>query len=366
TGTFPNQFVNTPDMAFRADGTLFAWTESSDKLMTINKTTGQATVFGINQNDFAGTLAFGRNGVLYHTDGISVGTLNQATGAFTATAPVTVNGAPANGSTTFFHPNAADFLPGTDTMYVSSNDDFCNIIQGRTAPSHLAILNQFTGAMVYVGSTVPGLDAIAFAPAPLNKNTTFTGRANSPVLTKSFGAASIAPGASTTLTFTLKNSDAMLGLAGIAFTDTLPAGLTVATPNGLATTCALDNFNTKAPVSAAGSIISTSAILLGPGASCTLTVNVTGVLSGVWANVTSAISVDAPAAPGAPAYATIIVTGAPPASGPGSMPYAYVLCAKLGLAPRRGQVTGPAPQGVLDFLLRDELQQHGLTRLRLL
>ncbi len=49
--------------------------------------------------------------------------------------------------------------------------------------------------------------------------------------TKSFGAASIPLNGTTSLTFTLINSNDFDVLAG--FTDALPAGLVVATPNGL-------------------------------------------------------------------------------------------------------------------------------------
>jgi len=43
-----------------------------------------------------------------------------------------------------------------------------------------------------------------------------------PILTKVFGAESIAPGGTTTLTFTLTNPNG-IALTGVSFTDTLPS-----------------------------------------------------------------------------------------------------------------------------------------------
>jgi len=54
-----------------------------------------------------------------------------------------------------------------------------------------------------------------------------------PVIIKAFGAASIFVGGSTSLTFTIQNNNAAANLTGIGFTDNLPAGLVVSTPNGL-------------------------------------------------------------------------------------------------------------------------------------
>src|SRR5205823_9163782 len=54
-----------------------------------------------------------------------------------------------------------------------------------------------------------------------------------PTATESFGAASIPLNGSTSLTFTITNPAANpVSLTGLSFTDSLPAGLVVATPNG--------------------------------------------------------------------------------------------------------------------------------------
>ena len=55
-----------------------------------------------------------------------------------------------------------------------------------------------------------------------------------PTIAKAFAPLAILVNGTTTLTFTLNNPNAGTALSGVGFTDTLPAGLVVATPNGLA------------------------------------------------------------------------------------------------------------------------------------
>ena len=58
-----------------------------------------------------------------------------------------------------------------------------------------------------------------------------------PTITKAFGAATIPLNGSTSLTFNLSNPNAGTMLTGVGFTDSLPAGLVVSTPNGLTGSC---------------------------------------------------------------------------------------------------------------------------------
>ena len=74
------------------------------------------------------------------------------------------------------------------------------------------------------------------AGAPFTASITLLG-CGAPTIAKAFGAPSIVVNGTTTLTFTLTNPNAATALTGVGFTDTLPAGLVVATPNGLANTC---------------------------------------------------------------------------------------------------------------------------------
>ena len=111
--------------------------------------------------------------------------------------------------------------------------------------------------------------------------------ATPPTITKTFGAAVIPLNGSTSLTFTITNPAAnTIGLTGVAFTDNLPAGLVVATPNALTSTCG----GTTTAVAGSGSI-SLSAGTLAVNTSCTISVNVTGTTGGAKNNsvqVTSA------------------------------------------------------------------------------
>src|SRR6185295_1846198 len=79
----------------------------------------------------------------------------------------------------------------------------------------------------------------------------------------------------TSLTFTITNPNTSLALTGIAFTDNLPAGLVVATPNGLSNTCG----GTVTAVAGSGTI-SLSGGTIAQSASCTISVNVQGTTAG--------------------------------------------------------------------------------------
>jgi hypothetical protein len=82
--------------------------------------------------------------------------------------------------------------------------------------------------------------------------------AQPPAIQKAFGAPAIAPGTSTALSFTIDNPNPTVALTGIAFTDTLPAGLVVSSPNGLTGTC---DGGTITATAGAGTISLTGATL---------------------------------------------------------------------------------------------------------
>ncbi|HXP45506.1 MAG TPA: RICIN domain-containing protein, partial [Candidatus Acidoferrales bacterium] len=125
-----------------------------------------------------------------------------------------------------------------------------------------------------------------------------------PAISKGFATASVALNGTTSLTFNLSNPNTTSSLRGIGFTDTLPSGQVVGTPNGLAGSCGGGTIT-----GAAGSnSVSLSGATLAAGAACTFAVNVTGTTSGTQKNTTSAVT-STEAGSGGTASASLIVAG---------------------------------------------------------
>jgi uncharacterized repeat protein (TIGR01451 family) len=127
-----------------------------------------------------------------------------------------------------------------------------------------------------------------------------------PTITKAFGAAVIGVGGTTTLRFTINNPNGV-PLTGVAFTDTLPAGLVVSTPNGLTGTC---DAGIITAVAGSGSVSLAGATLAG-GASCTFSVNVTGTTEGVKNNSVTVTSQNG--GTGNTSTTSVLAVAAPPA-----------------------------------------------------
>lgn len=155
-----------------------------------------------------------------------------------------------------------------------------------------------------IGTKINSTGPVASSAGPGAAATaTLTVTGSSPTLTKAFGAATIPVFSNTTLTFTVTNPNGAGGtLTGLAFTDTLPPGLQLATPNGLTGSCGGGTITAVA----GSNNMSLSGATLAAGASCTFAVNVAGTTVGAKVNVTSTIaSNEAPA--GAVATASITV-----------------------------------------------------------
>lgn len=128
-----------------------------------------------------------------------------------------------------------------------------------------------------------------------------------PTIAKAFGSASIALNETTSLSFTIYNANVSSPLTGVGFTDTLPAGLLVATPNGLIGSCGGGMIVATA---ASGGIRLTGATLAA-GAGCTFSVGVTGTTAGTKNNTTGAVT-SVEGGTGGTASASVSVAAATP------------------------------------------------------
>ena len=97
-----------------------------------------------------------------------------------------------------------------------------------------------------------------------------------PTVGLAFGASTIVQNAATSLSFTVTNPNGTAGLSGVAMSASLPAGLVVATPNGVSGSCGGGAITATA---GAGSISLSGATLAAAG-SCTFAANVTATTTG--------------------------------------------------------------------------------------
>jgi uncharacterized repeat protein (TIGR01451 family) len=182
-------------------------------------------------------------------------------------------------------PNATDHCGGTFSAAANSTtvgltggsvgaNTSCSlsvIVTGTTA----GVLNNTTGA---ISSTQGGTGTAS--------NTAALTVIAPPTIQKFFGASSIPLNGTTTLGFTVGNPNTTTTLTHIQFSDYLPTGLVVSTPNGLSGSCHGGTIS----ASNGAKEVSLSGATLAPGASCTFYVNVTGTTAGTKNNVTGAIS----------------------------------------------------------------------------
>jgi hypothetical protein len=126
-----------------------------------------------------------------------------------------------------------------------------------------------------------------------------------PSIAKSFTPSAIAPNTNSVLAFTIANSAANPNaLTGVGFTDTLPANLVVATPNGLSGSCGGGTIT----ATAGSGTVSLSGATIAAGASCTFSVNVTGPV-GTYNNTTGSVT-SANGGNGNAATATLTISNA--------------------------------------------------------
>lgn len=107
-----------------------------------------------------------------------------------------------------------------------------------------------------------------------------------PTISKTFGAAGVQINSNTSLTFALSNPNGGNSLSGVGFTDTMPAGLEISTPNGISGSCGGGTIS----ATAGSNSVSLTGATLSANTSCNFSVNVTGTATGTQNNVTSAVT----------------------------------------------------------------------------
>ena len=166
----------------------------------------------------------------------------------------------------------------------------------RAGLSGCAILSRFVRllGLLLASLSLASLSAEAQAPLP-------------PEVTKTFNVASIPVGGVETLTFDVKNNNAAATLTGVNFTDTLPAGLLIASPNNINGFCTGGSAGV-ANGNSGGNQTSLFNTTLVPNSHCTYNINVTGTTAGSKLN---SVTVHYSGGTGNTATATLVVLGCP-------------------------------------------------------
>jgi Bacterial Ig-like domain (group 3) len=208
---------------------------------------------------------------------------------FTATVtPVAPGTGTPTGTVTFLDGGSSI---GTDAL----TGGVATLTTSALAAGNHTITTSYAGNTDFVGGTgsLTGNPQVVVAP---------------PAISESFTPGTVPQNGTSTLTFTLTNPAAnTVGETGVAFTDTLPSGLVVATPNVLANTCG----GTATAVAGSGSV-SLSGATIATGSSCTLSVTVNASAPGTFVN-TSAPVASTNGGAGTTGSATLLVAAAPSA-----------------------------------------------------
>lgn len=162
---------------------------------------------------------------------------------------------------------------------------------GSTEPGAATVTMSWTQNGLLNGPWAIG--AVAMRPAP-------------PAISKSFNLGTIGVDNTSVLTFTITNPNPAASLAGIAFTDTYPAGLV----NGASPSVVNNCGGTVNAVAGAGSISLSGGTISAGTSTCTITVNVTSALAGTYNNTSGAVS-STNSGTGNTAAATLVVLDRP-------------------------------------------------------
>jgi uncharacterized repeat protein (TIGR01451 family) len=175
----------------------------------------------------------------------------------------------------------------TGTINATSGGGTISLTGGSLAASSACTISvNITGTAAGVFNNTTGPLSSTEGGTGTPSNTASITVVGPPAISKAFGAASIAINGSTALSFTITNSNSTTTLTGVAFSDTLPAGLVVSTPNGLTGSC---GGGTITATAGSGSISLSGATIAAAG-NCAFSVDITGTTAGGKTNTTGNVT----------------------------------------------------------------------------
>ncbi len=248
-------------------------------------------------------------------NGTSVATVtitNAAAGAVALTG-LAFNDALPSGTAVAATPNASTTCGSGTVTAVPGTSQFAlgagGVGAGASCTVTVSVTGTAAGSFVntIAANTVTSTQgATNAAPA----TATLTVAAPNVTLTKAFGPSTIFPSGISVLTISVANTaSGSVALTGIALSDALPSGVTIAATPGASTTCGSGSV----AATAGGSTVALTAGSVGAAATCTISVNVTATVPATYPNTIAAgaVTSDQGATNAAPATASLLVVSAP-------------------------------------------------------
>lgn len=181
-------------------------------------------------------------------------------------------------------PSASTTCGGSPTWSPTAGSSLLSF--GQTTGTTLAAGASCTVSVKVTAASAGSYDNVSGAvfANESGSNTTSTGIASAtliavapPVIAKQFGTDPISSGGTSTLLFTLTNPNASYAMSGVAFSDSLPSGMTVASvPAATTSNCGSPTFS---PVAGASSI-TFSGGSIAAGGTCSVSLKVTATTGG--------------------------------------------------------------------------------------
>ncbi|HTW83248.1 MAG TPA: hypothetical protein VMD91_04150 [Candidatus Sulfotelmatobacter sp.] len=300
TGTLANTYTNTiPAGALTDTQNVSNGSPASANLTIALAPTTLAKAFSPT------TMASGGTSTLTITiPNTAAGAVALSALALTDTLPTGVTVAATPNAATTCGSGTVSALAGSGVVTLSAGSVAANASCTITVNVTATLANTYTNTIPAaaltdaqgVGNTTPATATLTVTPAALT-------------VAKAFAPASIASGATSTLTITIPNTAAgAIALNGLALTDALPAGVTIAASPNAATTCPSGTV----VATAGGSSVALSGAALAANAGCTVTVKVTGTVANTYTNTipTGALTDAQSVSNGAPATANLTITPA--------------------------------------------------------